>query len=79
MTEEEPNKIKSKQDIEQYVIQLLSDGKKYKTKEVVELVESGGLSCPDEPVRFLNKMRIKGQIKGKLSMEHKSWLWWFEE
>jgi hypothetical protein len=67
---------KSKHNIEHYVIQLLSQGKKFTTKEIVELVEKDGLSCPDEPVRFLNKLRIKGEIKGQLSMEHKGWIWW---
>ncbi len=66
----------SKQEIEQYVIQLLSHGKKMTTKEIVERTEHDGLSCPDEPVRFLNKLRMKGQINGQVSLEHKGWLWW---
>ena len=69
----------SKDDIEKYVIELLHQGKQFTTKEIVELAEKDGLSCPDEPVRFLNKMRIKGQINGKLSMEHKGWIWWIEK
>lgn len=72
----EDKDIKSKQDIEQYVIKLLSQGRKMTTKEIVETSELDGVSCPDEPVRFLNKLRMKGEIKGELSIEHKGWLWW---
>ncbi len=76
--EEKSNNSKSKKDIEQAIINLLTKGQKYTTKEIVEIAEKDGISCPDEPVRFLNKMRMKGEIKGKLSMEHKGWLWWVE-
>jgi hypothetical protein len=78
LSEPDQRDLKSKQDVEQYVVQLLSQGKKYTTKEIVELAEKDGVTCPDEPARFLNKMRMKGQITGKLSMEHKGWLWWIE-
>ena len=63
-------------DVEQIILQLLTRGPKMTTKEVVSCVEGYGLSCPDEPVRFLNKLRMKGKIKGQLSIEHKGWLWW---
>ncbi len=79
MNGQENDELMTKSEIEKYVIQLLSQGRKFTTKEIVALVERGGLTCPDEPVRFLNKMRFKGQIKGKLSMEHKGWLWWVDE
>jgi hypothetical protein len=76
--DENSNDSKSKKDIEHAVINLLNKGQKYTTKDIVEIAEKDGISCPDEPVRFLNKMRMKGEIKGKLSMEHKGWLWWVE-
>lgn len=66
----------TKQEAEEYIIQLLKDGQKLTTKEIVELTENAGVSCPDEPVRFLNNMRMKGVINGHVSIEHKGWLWW---
>ena len=76
MTEPDQNKYESKKDIEKYILDLLQERGKMTTQEIKECTENAGLSCPDEPVRFLNKLRIKGFIQGKISMEHKGWLWW---
>jgi hypothetical protein len=79
MKSQDLKNFRSKQEIEHYVVQLLSEGRKMSTKEIVDLAEKDGISCPDEPVRFLNKMRLKGEIKGQLSLEQKGWLWWVEK
>jgi len=76
MEESDSKHFKSKQDVEQYVIELLRSGQKMTTKEIVECAEDDGVTCPDEPVRFLNKLKMKGEINGQLSLEHKGWLWW---
>jgi hypothetical protein len=76
MTEQDQNDYKPKKDIEQYILDLLKKEGKLTTQQIKEKTENAGLSCPDEPVRFLNKLRIKGMIQGKISMEHKGWLWW---
>ena len=68
--------VRSENDIEKYIISLLKNNDKLTTKEIVELTEAEGLTCPDEPVRFLNKMRLRGLIKGELSLEKKGWHWW---
>jgi repressor of nif and glnA expression len=49
------------------------------TREIEEIVSGKGKQCPDSAVRFLTKMRYKGMIMGKLSMEHKGWIWWIEK
>ena len=71
-----PKLITSKRDLETYLIQLLKSSQKVTTVELVSLVEKTGRSCPDEPVRFLNKLRMEGKIKGELSKEQRGWLWW---
>jgi hypothetical protein len=76
MTEPDQNDYKPKKDIEQYILDLLKKEGKLTTQQIKEKTENAGLSCPDEPVRFLNKLRIKGMIQGKISMEQKGWLWW---
>jgi len=67
---------KPKQYMEQWILQLLQQRGKMTTKEIKKCAETVGLSCPDEPVRFLNKLRVKGVLKGQVSIEHKGWLWW---
>ena len=69
------NSIKN-DEVQGYIIQLLGRGRKMTTKEIIASAESDGLTCPDEPVRFLNKLRIKGEIKGEVSLKHKGWVWW---
>lgn len=49
------------------------------TKEIEEIVQGKGKQCPDSAVRFLSKMRYKEMIKGKLSLEHKGWIWWVDK
>jgi hypothetical protein len=49
------------------------------TREVEETVQKKGKQCPDSAVKFLTKMRYKGMIMGKLSVEHKGWIWWLDK
>ena len=63
-------------DIEDYIIELLTRHGKMTTRELQEAVRASGRSCPDEPVRYLTKLRMQGTIKGQISMEYKCWLWW---
>ena len=76
MTEPDQKEFTSKKDIERYILELLQKKGKLTTQQIKESADKAGLSCPDEPVRYLNKLRIKGMIQGKISMEHKGWLWW---
>ena len=75
-TKPELEHLTSKQDLEEWLIKLLQKSGKMTTSQIKECADSDGLSCPDEPVRFLNKLKVKGIIKGQLSIEHKGWLWW---
>lgn len=63
-------------DMEQYIVKLLEISGKLTTREVQVRAESEGIRCPDEPVRFLNRLRMKGVIKGEVSVERRGWLWW---
>jgi hypothetical protein len=64
------------EDMEQYVVKVLEISGKLTTREIQARAESEGVRCPDEPVRFLNRLRMKGVIKGEVSVERKGWLWW---
>ena len=37
------------------------------------------ITCPDNTPVFLNKLRLKGIIKGQLSPERRGWIWWIEK
>jgi repressor of nif and glnA expression len=65
---------------EKMIIALLSEAKEpLLTREIEAFVQGKGKQCPDSAVRFLTKMRYKGLISGKLSMEHRGWIWWIEK
>lgn len=36
------------------------------------------VACPDNTPVFLNRLRLKGIIKGQLSPERRGWIWWIE-
>lgn len=37
------------------------------------------VTCPDNTPVFLNKLRLRGIIKGELSLERRGWIWWIEK
>jgi hypothetical protein len=37
------------------------------------------VACPDNTPVFLNRLRLKGVIKGQLSPERRGWIWWIEK
>jgi len=66
-------------DPEGFIVSLLKKaGKPLTTREIQEFIQKALVRCPDSTVVFLNKMRLKGLIKGELSRERRSWVWWIE-
>ncbi len=66
-------------EAEKLIISLLSKAEgPLRTRDIEKEVQGKGKQCPDSAVRFLSKMRYRGMIKGKLSREHKGWIWWIE-
>ncbi|MEM2900742.1 MAG: hypothetical protein QXT63_08115 [Thermoplasmata archaeon] len=63
-------------DAEKYILELLKEKGKLRTSDIDEETKKRGLECPDETVRFLTKMKLKGLIKGKMSIEERTWVWW---
>ena len=61
------------------ILQVLGDaGNPLTTREVQAETEKRRVRCPDSTVVFLNRLRIKGLIKGERSRERKGWIWWVE-
>jgi hypothetical protein len=48
------------------------------TREIQELARKALVQCPDSTVAFLNRLRIKGLVRGTFSKEKQSWIWWTE-
>jgi len=72
----EPRELRG-EEADQLIIQLLRDaGRPLTTREVQAETEKRIVRCPDSTVVFLNKLRIRGEIKGERSSEKKGWVWW---
>lgn len=69
----------SENEAEKFVIELLQTHESLTTRQIEEEASSRNRTCPDAIIRFLNKMKLKGMIKGKLSVEHRGWIWYIEK
>ena len=56
------------------VMTLESSKKPTTTVEIQKVLDE--IDCPDMPPLLLNKLRLRGVIKGKLDLKQKAWLWW---
>ena len=57
---------------------LRTAGKPLTTREIEMETRKRVVSCPDKTPVFLNRLRLKGIVKGKLSVEKRAWIWWVE-
>ena len=61
------------------IVQVLEEaGKPLTTREVQKETERRLVRCPDSTAVFLNRLRIKGVIRGERSRERRGWIWWVE-
>jgi len=58
---------------------LRAAGKPLTTKEIEEETRKRLVQCPDKTPVFLNRLRLRGTIKGQLSAERRGWVWWVEK
>ena len=66
----------SDHEAEQFVMELLDSSEHMTTRQIEEEASRRNTTCPDAIIRFLNKMKLRGLIKGKLSVEHRGWIWY---
>ncbi|PKK81105.1 MAG: hypothetical protein CVT47_04160 [Thermoplasmata archaeon HGW-Thermoplasmata-2] len=62
-------------EAENFVIRLLQERGRLTTRQIEEAARERESECPDATVRFLNKLRLSGKIKGEISMEERGWVW----
>lgn len=63
-------------EAERFVMELLDLKGSLTTRQIEEEATRRETTCPDAIVRFLNKMKLRGLIRGKLSVEHRGWIWY---
>lgn len=71
--------ILNEEEAEAYLLELLRERGKMTTRMIDETIQDRALQCPEGTLKHLNKLRIKGMIKGAVSREHKGWVWWIKE
>lgn len=58
---------------------LKAAGKPLTTREIEEETKKRLVQCPDKTPVFLNRLRLRGVVKGQLSPERRGWIWWVEK
>jgi len=71
-------KLSEKEAVELVISILKETGKPLTTREIEEKTRKLMVSCPDKTPVFLNRLRLRGIIEGKLSTERRGWIWWIK-
>ena len=58
---------------------LRAAGRPMTTREIQEEAERRRARCPDSTAIFLNRLRLRGLIRGERSKERRGWIWWVED
>jgi hypothetical protein len=74
----ERRSLSEEEAIELILSILKAAGKPLTTREIEEQTQKKLVQCPDKTPVFLNRLRLKGIVKGELSLERRGWIWWIE-
>ena len=74
----ERRSLSEKEAIELILSILKAAGKPLTTREIEEQTQKKLVQCPDKTPVFLNRLRLKGVIKGELSPQRRGWIWWIK-
>mgnify|MGYP001567564956 FL=1 len=72
------HKLTEEESLELILSVLKAAGKPLTTRDVDGEIRKRLVSCPDGLPVLLNKLRLRGLVKGQLSVEQKGWVWWIE-
>jgi len=72
------HKLTEEESLELILSVLKAAGKPLTTRDVDGEIRKRLVSCPDGLPVLLNKLRLRGLVKGQLSAEQKGWIWWIE-
>jgi len=69
----------SEDEAVQLILSILeSAGKPMTTRQIEDETRKRLVQCPDKTPVFLNRLRLKGLIEGRLSAEQRAWVWWLK-
>jgi hypothetical protein len=74
----ERRSLSEEEAIELILSILKAAGKPLTTREIEEQTQKRLVQCPDKTPVFLNRLRLKGIVKGELSPKRHGWIWWIE-
>jgi hypothetical protein len=72
------NKLSEEESFELILSILKAAGKPLTTRDVEGEIRKRLIMCPDSLPVLMNRLRIRGLVKGKLSPEKHGWIWWTE-
>lgn len=72
------HKLTEEESLQLIMSLLKAAGKPLTTRDVEGEVRKRLVTCPDNLPVLLNRLRLKGLVKGQLSPEQKAWIWWIE-
>jgi len=72
------HKLTEEESFELILSVLKAAGKPLTTRDVDGEIRKRLISCPDSLPVILNKLRLRGLVKGQLSPERKGWIWWIK-
>jgi hypothetical protein len=71
-------RLDEKEAFELIISVLKGADKPLTTRDIDGEIKKRFVSCPDSLPILLNRLRLRGLVKGQLSTERKGWVWWIE-
>ena len=71
-------KLNEEESFELILSILRAAWKPLTTRDVEGEIRKRLVMCPDSLPVLMNRLRMKGLVKGQLSPEKRGWIWWIE-
>jgi hypothetical protein len=75
----ESRRVEGQEAVDVILEILRKAGTPLSTRDIQEETQKRLVRCPDSTIVFLNRLRLKGVIKGERSKERRGWIWWIED